>query len=418
LLPSIIEKDNYDIYLLDMNFTAGVNTGNEGIYWMRKILEYDPTAIVVLITAYSDVELAVKAMKEGATDFIQKSWDEKKILSTVLTAYKLRESKLEIKNLKNKQTHLNEKIDKTYPEFIGNSPAMQKIITTINKVAKTDANVLILGENGTGKELVARELHRKSKRTNEVFVSVDMAALSGSLFESEMFGHKKGAFTDANEDRAGRFEIASGGSLFLDEIGNLPMSIQAKLLTVLQNREITRIGTNNSIPIDIRLISATNKDIYTMVDSGTFREDLLYRLNTIQIELPPLRDRIEDIPILAKFFLKSYEKKYNKSNLKFSQLAISKLTKYQWHGNVRELKHTVEKAVILCNGDVIKPDDFFIHSKLKSKTKDIESFSIVENEKDLIRKALQKFKGNLKETAKQLGISRSTLYLKIEKYEL
>ena len=284
LIPEYLRKESYDIILLDMNFTAGVNTGNEGIYWMKQILEKDPNASVVLITAYGDVELAVNAMKEGAVDFIQKSWDEKKILSTILSAYNLRLSKLKIEKLEQKQKHLSDKIDSDFNQIIGKSVAMQNVFQIIEKVAKTDANILILGENGTGKEIIAREIHRKSEKSNEVFVSVDIGALQENLFESELFGHVKGSFTDAKEDRVGRFEIASGGTLFLDEIGNLPMSLQAKLLTAIQNKEIYRIGSNKPIPVDIRLICATNKNPDEMVEKGDFREDLLYRINTIKIE--------------------------------------------------------------------------------------------------------------------------------------
>jgi len=271
LIPELIRTENYDMIILDMNFTAGVSTGNEGIFWMRKILEYDPLAVIVFVTAYGDIELAVKAIKEGATDFIQKPWDDEKILTTIITALKLRRSRLEIKKLKDKQKHLSENIDRYYDMYTGVSKAMQEIYNTVSKVAGTDANILILGENGTGKELIAREIHKQSKRSSEVFISVDMASLSETLFESELFGHEKGAFTDAKENRPGRFEIASGGTLFLDEIGNLPLFLQSKLLAAIQNREITRIGSNVSIPIDIRLISATNKPLHDMVRENSFR---------------------------------------------------------------------------------------------------------------------------------------------------
>ncbi len=416
LIPEYIRKESYDIVLLDMNFAAGVNSGNEGIYWMKQILEKDQSASIVLITAYGDVELAVNAMKEGATDFIQKSWDEKKILSTILASYNLRLSKLKIQNLQHKQKHLSDKIDQNFNQVIGKSVAMQNIFEIIEKVAKTDANMLILGENGTGKEVIAREVHRKSNRTNEVFVSVDMGALQENLFESELFGHVKGSFTDAKEDRAGRFEIASGGTLFLDEIGNLPMPLQAKLLTAIQNKEIYRIGSNKPIPVDIRLICATNKNPEEMIEKNLFREDLLYRINTININLPPLRERNEDIILLSNFFLKTYAEKYNKSNVKFHSSLLPKLKEHSWPGNVRELEHTIEKAVILCEGNIILNQHCWPESEIKPKNSVARSLNLDENEKVLIEKAIRKYKGNISSAAKELGINRSTLYKKMEKY--
>ncbi|NOQ24711.1 MAG: response regulator [Bacteroidales bacterium] len=417
-IPEFLRKETYDIILLDMNFSAGINTGNEGIYWMKQILDKDSNASVLLITAYGDVEIAVNAMKEGAADFIQKSWDEKKILSTILSAYKLRLSKLKIENLEHKQKHLSAKIDSKYNNVIGESTAMKSIFSIVDKVAKTDANILILGENGTGKEVIAREIHRKSNRSNEVFVNVDIGSLQENLFESELFGHVKGAFTDAKEDRVGRFEIASGGTLFLDEIGNLPLSLQAKLLTAIQNKEISRIGSNKTIPVDIRLICATNNDIDKMLEENTFREDLLYRINTIKIELPGLKERTEDINLLADFFLKEYTEKYNKFDLKFSQNAISKLNQYSWPGNIRELQHTIEKAVILCEGKIIMPIHCWPDGEKQVKNNTANSFNLDENEKILIEKAIQKYKGNISSAAKELGINRSTLYKKMEKYEI
>lgn len=416
LIPEFLRKETYDIVLLDMNFSAGVNTGNEGIYWMKQILEKDPNASVVLITAYADVELAVNAMKEGAADFIQKSWDENKILSTILSAYNLRLSKLKIENLEQKQKHLSEKIDSKFNHVIGTSPAMNNVFQIIEKVAKTDANVLILGENGTGKEVIAREIHRKSNRANEVFVNVDIGALQENLFESELFGHTKGSFTDAKEDRAGRFEIASGGTLFLDEIGNLPLSLQSKLLTAIQNKEIYRVGSNKSTPVDIRLICATNKKPEEMVENNTFREDLLYRINTIKIDLPSLRERNEDIIALAEFFLKQYSEKYNKQYLKFNSTTLTKLKEYSWPGNVRELQHTMEKAVILCDSNTVLSSHCWSDGEQNKMNTIAKSLNLDENEKVLIEKAIQKFKGNISSAAKELGINRSTLYKKMEKY--
>ncbi len=416
-IPSLIQAESFDVILLDMNFAAGISTGNEGIFWLRKILELDPEAVVVLITAYGDVELAVRAIKEGATDFILKPWDNEKLISTVQAACKLRKSKLEVKSLKTKQKYLKDDIDKHYSMFTCTSETMQKVYATIEKVAKTDANIMILGENGTGKELIARDIHRRSNRAKEVFVSVDMGSLSDNLFESELFGHVKGAYTDAKEDRKGRFEIASGGSLFLDEIGNLSLSQQAKLLTVLQNRRIIPVGSNKQIPIDIRLISATNSPILQLVDDGNFREDLLFRINTIQIEIPPLREHVDDIPALADFFLAKYAKQYGKPALKISSKTIQKLKQHTWHGNIRELRHAIEKAVILTESDTLSPDDFLFETKNNADI-GFQSLNLEEVEKQTVNQALTKFKGNLSQAAKELGITRKTLYAKLEKYGL
>lgn len=415
LIPNLIENNNFDIIILDMNFSLGQSTGNEGIFWMNKILEYDKDAVIIFITAYGDIELSVKAIKMGATDFIQKPWNDEKLLGTLFSAIKLRKSKIEIHNLRDKQTHLKNDIEKQYSLLGGKSPAMQKVFEAIEKVASTEANVLILGENGTGKELVAREIHKKSKRANEVFVKVDMSALSETLFESEMFGHKKGSYTDAKEDRAGRFEIANKGSLFLDEIGNLSPAIQSKLLSVLQNREITRIGSNTPVPVDIRLITATNKPLYEMIESNTFRDDLMYRINTIQIEVPPLRERTDDIPILLDHFLKIFSGKYSKPGLKSSEKIIEKLCHHSWPGNVRELQHTVEKAIILSDEQILQPSDFFFHGiNIQNTT----SLNLQENEKLIIVKAINKHKGNLTYASDELGVTRKTLYNKIKKYGL
>ncbi|HEY4787040.1 MAG TPA: sigma-54 dependent transcriptional regulator [Bacteroidales bacterium] len=416
-LLSTIQNNNFDLILLDMNFTAGVNSGNEGLYWMKRVLEVDSTATIVLITGFGDVELAVKAMREGAIDFIQKSWDEEKILSSVLNAMKIRESKMEITSLKNKQKHLTEKNAANYDVCIGKSAAMQKVFTTIEKVAKTDANILILGENGTGKEVIAREIHRQSSRSSEIFVTVDLASLPESLFESELFGYKKGAFTDAKEDKPGRFEIASGGTLFLDEIGNLSMPMQSKILSALQNREVTPLGSSRKVNFDVRLISATNAQLYAMVDDKTFREDLLYRINTIQIELPPLRDRKEDIPSLVIFFLKKYCEKYGKTCTSINPQALDKLVQYSWPGNVRELKHIIEKAVILSDSCSLEEADFMFNVR-KANARTSENYNLQENEKQLINAAIDKYQNNLSHAAKALGINRSTLYEKIKRYGL
>jgi DNA-binding NtrC family response regulator len=418
LIPEKIQSDNYDIILLDMNFAAGINTGNEGIFWLREILKSDPDAIVILITAYGDINLAVQSIKEGATDFVTKPWDTEKLLTTLNTAYELRQSKLKVNSLKNKQRQLTEDIDKRFQMFAGTSKAMQEVQQTINKVAKTDANVLILGENGTGKELIAREIHKKSKRSSEVFIAVDMGALTETLFESEIFGHVKGAFTDAREDKAGRFEIASGGTLFLDEIGNIPLSLQSKLLSALQNRQITKLGSNKVIPIDIRLVSATNKPVNNMVEENLFREDLLYRINTIQIEVPPLRKRKDDIPGFIDYFLKQYSGKYEKPLLKITTDAYELLINYSWPGNVRELKHTVEKAVILSESDALKPEDFYLRQLKPEDKEKADSLKLTDAEKHTIEKVLEKCNGNLSKAAAMLEISRTTLYTKIKKYKI
>jgi len=418
LIHESLRKETYDIVLLDMNFSAGVNSGNEGFYWMKQILEKDSTASVILITAYADVDIAVNAMKEGAADFIQKSWDEKKILSTILSAYNLRLSKLKIKTLEQKQKHLSDKIDSKFNHIIGESDSMKSVFKMIDKVSKTDANILILGENGTGKEVIAREIHRKSNRANEVFVSVDIGAIHENLFESELFGHMKGAFTDAKEDRVGRFEIASGGTLFLDEIGNLPLPLQAKLLTAIQNKTINRVGSNTPIPVDIRLICATNKNLDDMIIEGNFREDLLYRINTIKIDLPELKNRGKDIELLANFFLDKFATKYNKSNLNFSQNTTQKLMNYSWPGNIRELQHTIEKAVILSDGQIILSSHCWPDGDNSNKKCVADTLNLVQNEKLIIEKAIQKYKGNISNAARELGINRSTLYKKMEKYDI
>jgi len=417
-IPSLIEKETFDVILLDMNFTAGINTGNEGFYWMSRILEVDSEATIVLITAYGNIELAVKAIKQGATDFIQKSWNKEKIVSTILSAYQIRKSKIQIRALKSKQKHLVEKENQEHYFCASKSVTMQEVIRTVSKVAPTDANVLILGENGTGKEVIAREIHRNSLRKEEIFVSVDLGSISENLFESELFGHISGAFTDAREDRTGRIEIASGGTLFLDEIGNLSLSLQMKLLTALQNKEIIRVGSNKLIPVDIRLICATNSPIYRLVDGGRFREDLLYRINTIQIELPPLRERQEDIPLLANYFLEKYSKKYGKKNMMINQLALNKLQKYIWRGNIRELMNTIEKAVILSETQVLKQGDFMLSGVSSLNEKDNEEYDLEKYERQIIIRALKKFNNNISLTAQKLGINRTTLYNKMKRYGL
>jgi DNA-binding NtrC family response regulator len=417
-IPFTLTTEDVDVVLLDMNFTSGINTGNEGIYWLRKILKLDPSMVVVMITAYGDIELAVKAIKEGATDFVLKPWDNQKLLATLRAALELRNSKKEVKKLKLKHKQLHDDLDKNYTKIIGESPAMQDLMRTIKKVASTDANVLILGENGTGKELIAREIHRQSKRSANDFVSVDLGALSESLFESEMFGHVKGAFTDAREDRIGRFESASGGTLFLDEIGNLSFSLQAKLLTAIEQKKIAPLGTNKEVVVNIRLISATNKDLYEMVNENLFREDLFYRLNTVQIEVPPLHERANDIFLLAEHYLLMYAAKYEKPQLRFKSDALDKLKTYSWPGNIRELNHTIEKAVILCDSDFVTSQDFNFTSQIQPDKSLKKGLSLEEGEKIIIINALNNNNWNISEAAKELGIGRQTLYRKIEKYGL
>jgi two-component system response regulator HydG len=417
LIPSAFQTSAPDIILLDMNFTTGRNTGNEGLFWLREIRKLDQNAIVILITAYGDIKLAVQSIHEGATDFISKPWDAEKLIITLTNALELRKSKLKITQLTNKQEELSHEIDRHFQIYNSTSQAFKDVMNMVEKVAQTDANVLILGENGTGKELIAREIHRKSSRAEEVFVSVDVASLSESLFESEMFGHNKGSFTDAKEDRIGRFEAASGGSLFLDEIGNLSIPLQSKLLAAIQNMKITRVGSIKPIDVDIRLICATNKPLLSMMKDQTFREDLLYRINTIQIELPPLRKRTEDIPGLADFFLHQFACKYGKLTLSLSPGAKEKMLHYAWPGNVRELKHTIEKAVILTETTEIKSEEIFLTAS-SSPAKADESLKLENIEKSTISRVLIICHGNLSQAAKILDVSRTTLYAKMKKYNL
>ena len=418
-IPSLLKDEHYDIILLDMNFTGDATTGIEGFSWLKKILEIVPDAIVILITAFGNIEMAIKAIKEGATDFVLKPWQNEKLLATVSSAMKLSSSKQEIEDLLSKQKQLSNDIDKDFHDIIGTSDEMKKVFAAIQKVAKTDANILILGENGTGKELIARAIHRQSNRADKIFLNVDMGAISESLFESELFGYVKGAFTDAKEDRAGRFEVASGGTLFLDEIGNLNFNLQAKLLTVLQNRQVTRLGSSISKPVDIRLICATNLPSSELMSEKRFRQDLLFRINTVELNLPPLRKRAEDITLLANHFLNIYCKKYNKQMKKITPAVMERLCAYQWFGNVRELQHTIERVVIMSESETLQPDDFYLSSK-EAKKEEIpfDSYHLEEAEKMLIIKAVSKHAGNLTKAAKELGLTRASLYRRLEKYGL
>ena len=421
LIPDLLKNESYDVILLDMNFTQDVNSGQEGFHWLDKILEIDPSAVVVLITAFGSVDMAVRAIKAGATDFVMKPWENEKLLATMLSAIKLRSSKAEVQQLKDQQELMREELDHKFKDIIGQSQAMIKVFDTIDRVAGTDANVLVLGENGTGKELIARAIHRNSNRAEKPFVTVDLGAITETLFESELFGHVRGAFTDAKTDRAGRFEVANGGTLFLDEIGNLSPALQAKLLTALQNKRISRVGSNKVLDVDIRLICATNMPLYEMVQKGEFRQDLLYRINTIEVTLPSLKERHEDIRLLAEHYLEQFAKKYNKDIYKFSEATIKRLEKYHWPGNVRELQHAVERAVIMSRDNILQPEDFFFNASNQPKDQseiNLEQYNLEDVERILIRKVLAKHNGNITHAAQELGLTRSSLYRRLEKYGL
>ncbi len=418
-IPTLLKNEEYDVILLDMNFSEDMTSGKEGFYWLDEILKIDPAAVVILITAYGDVDLAVKAIREGAMDFVMKPWQNEKLLATLSAAMRLRQSRAEVDTLKYRQKVLSDDLDQPFATMVGNCGAMEKVFRTISKVAETDANVLILGENGTGKELVARELHRQSLRNNEVFISVDMGALSETLFESELFGHSKGAYTGAREDRPGRFEMAEKGTIFLDEIGNLPLPLQAKILTVLQNRRVTRLGTSRPIDIDVRLVCATNMPIHEMVANKEFRQDLLYRINTVEIHLPPLRERQEDIPLLVDHFLKQYSQKYRKPQKRVNSATLKKLQTYNWPGNIRELQHAIERAVILSENQTLQPQDFFFSGSVSREEGLIfDNYNLEEVEKLVIRKAISKHAGNVSRAARELGLTRASLYRRLEKYGL
>ncbi len=412
-IKATLHDENIDVVLLDMNFSAGINTGNEGLFWLSEIKKEDASIQVVLFTAYADIDLAVRGIKEGAADFVVKPWDNAKLQETLKTAYNIRTA-----NRKGISIATDKLVvSKESGMFWGESNAMQQLRSLIEKVARTDANILVTGENGTGKEMLAREIHLLSNRKKETLVPVDMGAITETLFESELFGHVKGAFTDARADRPGKFEVANKGTLFLDEIGNLSYHLQAKLLTALQRRSIVRVGSNTPIPVNIRLICATNRDLQEMVQKGDFREDLLYRINTIHVEIPPLRERPEDIVPLTEIFLSKYTKIYGKTAMCLSLDAKEKLKAQPWFGNIRELEHTIEKAVIIAERSVLDGNDFdFPRAKKKPVTK--EATTLEEMEYNMIKNAMDKYSGNLSLVASQLGISRQTLYNKIKRYEL
>jgi len=419
-IPEMMKKEEWDVILLDMNFTKDAISGQEGFDSLKVILDHDPNAVVVFITAYGDAEKAVKSIKAGATDFILKPWQNEKILATINSAISLRRSRMQTKSLRMKQQEISAIHDQPFTDFIGQSPEMQEVFTTIKKVASTDASILILGENGTGKELVARALYRNSFRKEEVFISVDLGSIAETLFESELFGHEKGAFTDAHKMKQGRFEIASGGTLFLDEIGNLTFPLQSKLLTVVERREVIRVGATKPLEVDVRLITATNNNIHDEVANGNFRQDLLYRINTVEIHLPPLRDRTGDVPLLSEHFLKIYSKKYRKPIRNIQSSALKKLNQYQWPGNVRELQHAIERAVIMCEGSSLGSEDFILSAERKNSGGgfDMDSYNLDEIEKTIINKVMKQNQGNVTQAASQLGLTRTSLYRRMEKHGL
>jgi DNA-binding NtrC family response regulator len=406
-------KDAYDVVLLDMNFTSSINTGNEGLFWLKEIRKIKSDVSVIMITAYGDIDLAVRSLKEGATDFVIKPWHNEKLLGIIKEALRKRENKAVSASHQNGDSVIGK-------ELIGESEVMDELFLKIGKIAPTDANILIMGENGTGKDLIAKAIHQQSMRADKPFIKVDVGALTESLFESELFGHKKGAFTDAREDRIGRFEMANGGTLFLDEIGNISLHQQAKLLSVLQNRQISRIGSNEIIPIDIRLICATNVSLTELGNENRFRKDLIYRINTVEIMMPPLRKRGSDIILLARHFARLYSNKYMKITPDFDKKAMEKLLSYNYPGNVRELQYTIERAVIMADEEVLQPKDLIFSP--------LEAPSVSENEpaelklsaieKNTILKVIEKHNGNITKAAKELGLTRTALYRRLSKYDI
>lgn len=419
-IPFLVTNGQYDVILLDMNFTRDVNSGREGFIWLDRILDINPQAAVILITAYGDVEMAVRAIKVGARDFVLKPWQNEKLLATIesVTAKSQPGTPAGSQGTEGGSISKKGSAGGVGSLLIGQSPAMRTVTDTIERVAETDANVLILGENGTGKDVVARLLHQRSHRRDKPFVAVDIGALSENLFESELFGHVKGAFTDARDDRAGRFEEAHGGTIFLDEIGNITLPQQARLLSVLQQRQVTRVGSNKPKTIDVRLICATNAPLYERVSDRSFRQDLLYRINTIELRLPPLRERGDDMLMLAEHFLKQYRKQYNRSVSSLSPALVRAMKQYNWPGNVRELQHAVERAVILSNGPTLEPTDFVFnaHSSATPSNPVRDAIQLEDMEKQMIQQAMQRYHGNISDVARELGLSRQALYRRLEKY--
>lgn len=417
-IPALMADQTFHAILLDMNFRPGDSSGEEGLRWLNRILEIDPKAVVIMITAFSSVDAAVEAMKLGAADFIEKPWNNEKLVSTLSAAVRLRRAEEEAHRLRQTSRILAEDISRRHHAIIGQSQAIADVLAIVRKAAPTDANVLILGENGTGKELIARQIHALSKRADEAFVSVDLGAVPETLLDSELFGHKRGAFTDAREDRMGRFRAADRGTFFLDEIGNLPLALQPKLLTVLENREVTPLGSTRPEPIDIRLVSATNMAPEQLKSPELFRPDLLYRLNTVQIELPPLRDREGDVPLLANAFVREYARKYNRRVEGLSNAAMALLTAYRWPGNVRELRHSIERAIILAEGERLRSEDFSSLNAPADQITKAGAQTLEEVEKATIRRVLEKHSGNISGAARELGLTRTSLYRRIEKYRL
>jgi len=413
-LRHLLSKYSFDVILLDMNFNSSINTGNEGLFWLRKIKEFGSDAAVVMITAYGDIDLAVRSLKEGAADFVVKPWHNEKLIRTIKEALEKKESGKAVGSFIGQQDSVIGK------ELLGESEVMHDIFLKIEKVAPTDANILILGENGTGKDLIAKAIHQRSHRAKQPFIKVDVGALTETLFESELFGHKKGAFTDAREDRIGRFEAAHGGTLFLDEIGNISLQQQSKLLTVLQNRQVTRLGTNQSFPIDIRLICATNLPLTELANETRFRKDLIYRINTVEITVPPLRKRAEDIALLARHFANVYSAKYLKSSIQFSRDAIDKLKQYHYPGNVRELQYTIERAIIMADDDELNADGLIFSPLESAKVYDDEpkQLHLSTIEKNAILRVIEKHHGNISKAAKELGLTRTALYRRLSKYDI
>src|SRR5687767_388621 len=413
-IRSLLSKQSFDLILLDMNFNSSINTGNEGIFWLNKIKELKSNAAVVMITAYGDIDLAVRSLKEGAADFVVKPWHNEKLIATIKDALNAKgENKLQVKTSDLHDSNPNK-------ELLGESEVMKEIFYKVEKIAPTDANILILGENGTGKDLIAKAIHRQSLRADKPFVKVDVGALTETLFESELFGHKKGAFTDAREDRIGRFEAANNGTLFLDEIGNIPLHLQAKLLSVLQNRQVIRLGSNEPIPIDIRLICATNMPLTELANESRFRKDLIYRINTVEITVPPLRKRGNDIILLARHFSKLYSKKYMKPTLEMDTKAMEKLLNHHYPGNVRELQYIIERAVIMSDGNVLQANDLLfspIETSLVAETESAE-MKLSDVEKNTILKVIEKHNGNITRAAKELGLTRTALYRRLSKYDI
>jgi DNA-binding NtrC family response regulator len=420
-INELISNEAIDLFVLDMNYRIGFNDGKEGLYWLKHIKTINPDQVIVLMTAYSEVELAVNAIKMGAFDFISKPWSNEKFMATINAGIAMSKSNQKIKLLKTSNTVLQSNINNKFGPVIGVSDAMQDVMRTIEKVSVTDAHILILGENGTGKQHLAREIHRLSLQKDGPFVHVDLGSLSENLFESELFGHRKGAFTDAHTDKPGRFELAENGTLFLDEIGNLPYNLQSKLLTVLQDKKVSRLGESIERPFNARLLFATNAPIKKRVAEGTFREDLMFRINTVEIEIPPLRVRPEDVDVFIDTLLKKFKEKYSKSHLTLSKEAKKLLMAHHWPGNVREVQHTIERGVIMSDGHEIKPTDFNL-SEAKptyaAATDSFENLNLQEIEKILVQKSIEKHQGNISKAAKELGLTRAALYRRLEKFNL